>query len=1081
MRLFARFAAAWLVVTFATVSLAQDSKEKKEPLPSTEKPKADQPFKRPETEFNCRFTEQKIEIDGLGTDSAWETADVIDAFHLPWLGAKARGSKTATKARLLWDRDYLYFLAEMEDHDLYADVKDKDGMLWNNDVFELFFKPAEDKPGYYEFQVNAAGATLDMFLPRRGTGGYARYKDDGKFDFPAKVKLKGSLNRWTDKDEGWSVEGRLAWGDFLRTGGRPEVNEIWKFALCRYDYTVEFEGPELSTIAPLKQANFHAHENYASLKFLGPQQEPAGKKLGIDPAKFKPLTTSKVVGSPDPPLPYRAVKAYPKLPMTFPIGAKLIPGSDTMLVIAQNRSSGPSVINRFRDSAETTELIEYLPVPGTGTAYGMAFHPKFAENGYMYLGWNGSIDKSKKMCRVTRFKLDPKPPHAIDPASALEIIAWESDGHNGADVTFGNDGFLYVTSGDGTSDSDTNIAGQTTDTLLSKVLRIDVDHPEGDKQYSIPKDNPFVQRQEFRPETYAYGLRNPWRITTDPVTGHIWVGNNGQDLWEQVYFVRPGDNYGWSVYEGGNIFYAERKLGPDPHVKPTAEHHHNEARSLTGGVVYHGSKYPELKGAYIYGDHSTGRIWAIKHDGQKVVWHKLIADTTYNISGFALDSKGELLVLDHRSNGEGGMYHLEPIPAETVQQNFPRKLSESGLFQDVAKHSMVDGVVPYSVNSPLWSDGSHKERFIAIPAIEGRDMKIEFNTGRSWKFPDDAVLVKSFALETTAGDPKSRRWVETRFMVKQEGEWAGYSYRWNEAQTDAELVEAGGADQTFEIRVPKSSESPASVRQQKWHYPSRTECMVCHSRAANFVLGLSESQMNREHDYGGVVDHQFRVLERLGMLKIAAANEPTVRFREQLKTAGLADKDINDHFRKAADSDMQRAGKTTQSLFVKDVDAYKKLPNPYDETETLDARARSYLQSNCSHCHIDAGGGNSQMQLEFNTDPFKMKLIGEKPLHHKFDLKDPLLVAPGEPDRSVLLHRLANRGEKSGQMPQLATYLVDEAAVKLFRAWIAEVKQPEPPKVEPPKTVPAKVEAPKAEPAKPESVKPELPKAAPAK
>ncbi|WP_425613802.1 PQQ-dependent sugar dehydrogenase [Anatilimnocola sp. NA78] len=1052
MRLLARSFAVWLLV-FLVQSLP--AQEKKDPAKEAEPAKVEQPFKLPGKEFNCRFTEQKIEIDGLGTDAAWETAETIDAFHLPWLGDKARASRTGTKAKLLWDRDYFYFYAEMEDHDLYADVKEKDGLLWNNDVFELFFKPAEDKPGYYEFQVNAAGATLDMFLPRRGAGGYARYKDDGKFDFPAKVKLKGSLNRWTDQDEGWAVEGRLAWGDFLRTGGRPEPNETWKFALCRYDYSVDFEGPELSTVAPLKQANFHSYEDYATLKFAGPQQEPAGKKLGIDPGKFKPLTTSKVFGSPDPPLPYRTVKAYPKLPMTFPIGAKRIPGSDTMLVIAQNKSYGPSALNKFQDNPETTEMTEYLPIPGNGTAYGLDFHPKFAENGYVYLGWNGALDKGKKHCRVTRYKLDPQPPHAIDPASALEIIAWESDGHNGADVTFGNDGYLYITSGDGTSDSDTNLAGQTTDTLLSKVLRIDVDHPAGDKQYSIPKDNPFVTRPEFRAETYAYGLRNPWRITCDPVTGHIWVGNNGQDLWEQVYFVKPGDNYGWSVYEGGNIFYAERKLGPDPYVKPTAEHHHNEARSLTGGVVYHGSKHADLKGAYIYGDHSTGRIWAIKHDGQKVLWHKLIADTAFNITGFALDRHGELLVLDHRSNGEGGMYHLEPIPAETSPPKFPRKLSESGIFKDVAKHSMADGVVPYSVNSPLWSDGAHKERFIAIPAIEGRDMQIEFTTGRSWKFPDDTLLVKSFAVETTPGDPSSRQWVETRFMVKQQGEWAGYSYRWNADQTDAELVAAEGADQAYEIRVPRSRENPTGLKQQTWHYPSRTECMVCHSRAANFVLGLSEAQMNREHDYGGVVDHQFRVLERLGLLKITTGNDATTRFREQLKKEGLADKDINEHFRKSSDANMQRAAKPTQSLFVKEIDTYKKLPNPYDETLPVDTRARSYLQANCSHCHIEAGGGNSQMQLEFGTELIKMKLVGEKPLHHKFDIKDPLLVAPGEPDRSVLLHRLAKRGEKSGQMPQLATSIVDEAAVKLFRAWIAEVKQPEPPKVEP-KPEPAK-------------------------
>src|SRR5438270_2083426 len=190
----------------------------------------------------------------------------------------------------------------MEATDLYADVKEHDGMLWNNDVFELFFKPADDKPGYYEFQVNAAGAVLDMFLPRRGAGGYQRFIKDGDFHVDAKVVLRGTLNNWTDRDEGWAVEGRIPWKDFLRTGGRPEINETWKFALCRYDYSVDFEGPELSTCAPLKASNFHAHEDYASLKFVGPDKETA-KPFGID--KRVALTTSTVVGSPEPPLPYR--------------------------------------------------------------------------------------------------------------------------------------------------------------------------------------------------------------------------------------------------------------------------------------------------------------------------------------------------------------------------------------------------------------------------------------------------------------------------------------------------------------------------------------------------------------------------------------------------------------------------------------------------------------------------------------------------------------------------------------------------------------------------------------------------------
>lgn len=226
--------------------------------------------KPPATAFECRFTETPIKITGKGTDPAWKNAQSIDHFYLPWLGDKARPAKTKTNAKLLWDREFLYFFADMEDSDLFADIKEHNGMLWFNDVFELFFKPADDKPGYYEFQVNAAGAVLDCYFPRRNAGGFLRFKNDTKFNIDAKVHLRGTLNNWADKDDGWSVEGKIPWTDFKHTGGRPERGEKWKFALCRYDYSVAFEGPETSTCAPLKQANFHQFEDYATLLFVGP-------------------------------------------------------------------------------------------------------------------------------------------------------------------------------------------------------------------------------------------------------------------------------------------------------------------------------------------------------------------------------------------------------------------------------------------------------------------------------------------------------------------------------------------------------------------------------------------------------------------------------------------------------------------------------------------------------------------------------------------------------------------------------------------------------------------------------------------
>lgn len=987
--------------------------------------------------YECRWAGQPPRIDGTAEEPAWQTAQAVDRFFLPWLKKEGqRSARTATKARLLWDRDALYFFAEMADSDLYADVTQPDGTTWDNDVFELFFKPAADKPGYYEFQVNAAGTVMDMFLPRRGAGGFKRFIGDSEFHIEAKVKLDGTLNKWQDRDKGWTVEGRIPWSDFLKTGGRPVTGEVWKFALCRYDYSVDFEGPELSTCANLASKphpDFHLHEDYADLKFVGSPDQAARTVHGLKPY----ATTSRVVGSPEPPLPYRAERMLANVTTSFPIFIAAEPGSSRLYFIDQTRSYGAARLARTGDDPQKGEVEELLSFDGT--AYSLAFHPDFATNGYLYVGWNSPQNGKPKKSMVTRWTVDRKPPFGIVPDSKTQIIEWESDGHNGAAIAFGTDGMLYVTSGDGTSDSDTNLTGQGLDHLLAKLLRIDVDHPADGMKYSVPKDNPFTGQPGVRPETFAYGFRNPWRIAVDSTNGNIFVGNNGQDLWEQVYLVERGANYGWSVYEGGHLFYANRKLGPTPVSKPLFDHPHSESRSLTGGVVYHGKKLPELTGAYLYGDYSTGKIWAAKLDGRRVQWHREIADTALQISSFGLDGHGELLITDHRAKEEAGLYTLIPNLVEQPSQPFPRRLSESGLFTTIKEHRMAEGVIPYSVNSPLWSDGAHKERFLALPATTRKAGKAEPTLidpagHKSWELPDKTVLVKSFALETEEGQPESRRWIETRFMVRQDNEWVGYSYLWNDDQTDAELVASAGADREYSIRTPQGE------RRLKWRYPSRAECMVCHSRAARFVLGVSTPQLNRDHDYGGVVENQLSVFEKLGLLKVNYRNDIHEQLKKPLKAAGVDDKDLNAKVQEQIATRGQRELPGVNALLSFSPDQYPRLANPYDEKAGLAARARSYLHVNCSICHIEAGGGNAQMQLEFATADDKTKLFDQKPLHHTFGIEDARLIAPGRPDRSVLLHRIALRGP--GQMPQLATNVVDEQAVTLMREWIASLAAP---------------------------------------
>ncbi|MBT4865790.1 MAG: hypothetical protein HON53_11845 [Planctomycetaceae bacterium] len=287
-----------------------------------------------------------------------------------------------------------------------------------------------------------------------------------------------------------------------------------------------------------------------------------------------------------------------------------------------------------------------------------------------------------------------------------------------------------------------------------------------------------------------------------------------------------------------------------------------------------------------------------------------------------------------------------------------------------------------------------------LPATTGegdeqKPTQINLKPNRGWDLPDGTVAVKSFALEIHEGDADSRQWIETRFLLREQGEWVGYSYAWNDEQTDATLVDAKGIDRAYTVHT-----ADGGSRKQAWRFPSRSECMVCHSRAAKYLLGLSTVQMNKRHDYDGADAHQFEVLEMLDLVKVKWNDGET-------KTAP---------------------------------EGLKQLVNPYDEREAVADRARSYLHANCAICHIDAGGGNSQMNLEFTTASDKMKLIDVPPIHHKFGIEDARLIAPGDPDRSVLLHRISIR--QRGQMPQLATTLIDKPAVKLFRQWILSLEKP---------------------------------------
>jgi len=705
------------------------------------------------------------------------------------------------------------------------------------------------------------------------------------------------------------------------------------------------------------------------------------KAFGLE--KRLPWNDSRVVGSPDPLPPYKVVRAYPNLNIKQPLTLGPEPGTDRLFIL-QHLSywAGPGRLLAASDRQDVAETETLLDIDGLAVA--LAFHPDYERNGYIYIGLNGPMKGRPKKSQVVRYTVDRKPPHGIDPASKVVIIDWKSNGHDGGGVAFGNDGYLYVSSGDGSSDSDADETGQTLNDLLAAVLRIDVDHPDPGKQYSSPKDNPFVDRPGALPEVWAYGLRNPWRLSFDRESNQLWVGQNGQDLWEQVYLIKKGGNYGWSISEGSHIFLEDRKPGPDPILPPTAEHHHSEARSLTGGRVYRGPINEGLVGAYVYGDWSTGRVWGIKHDGEKAIWHKELVDTPFNITGFGTDHKGEMYVIDQLT----GFYRFEPTTeADKPKQPFPTRLSETGLFASVAELRPHPAALPFEVVAPQWADGAKMDRFAAFPGLERIEQKPAPNAGGDWTLPDGTVTAQTLSLDVVGDDgkPKPTR-IETRLMVRQQREWTGYSYRWNAEQTDAELVPAAGTGEVFEVPDP---DDPGETREQTWRFPSRTECMVCHSRASGFVLGFSPLQLDRDRDFGGTVDNQLRAFEHVGLF------EGPLRDRS--------------------------AGRP-------------KLVDPYDAKAPLETRVRSYLHVNCSTCHVNEGGGNAEMELGLVTPNGRMRLIEEVPIHNKFDLPDAKLVAAGAPERSVLVRRLSIRG--AGQMPPLVASEVDREAVKMIAEWI---------------------------------------------
>ncbi|MCH7685748.1 MAG: PQQ-dependent sugar dehydrogenase [Planctomycetes bacterium] len=725
-----------------------------------------------------------------------------------------------------------------------------------------------------------------------------------------------------------------------------------------------------------------------------PPEKNVEEKSGLD--RRVPWTASHVVGSPDPPAPYRVEPAFPHLTFNRPLVITNAPGTERLFVAEQDGK-----IFSFENETNTDKLDLVVDLKQKHTdltaIYGLTFHPKFERNRFVYVCYvvKGSKPDGTKVVRFTMKKSDPP---QIDAESEKVIITWLAGGHNGGCLKFGPDGYLYISTGDGAGPSppDTLRSGQDVSNLLSAILRIDVNSADEGKAYRVPPDNPLVEIDGARPEIWSYGFRNPWKMSFDRIGNDLWVGDVGWDHWEMIYRVVKGGNYGWSIMEGRQPVLPEEKRGPTPILPPTVDHPHSEAASITGGFVYRGTRLKELVGSYIYGDYQSGKVWGLRHDREtnKVIRHRELANTPLQLVAFGEDNAGELYLLDHNRSKQ--LYRLVENPEKGTNRNFPKKLSRTGLFASVKDHVPAPGVIPYSIIAPHWADQTQSERWLAVPGTE----RIELDKKGNWQFPDGSVIAKTVSIEMEQGVPQSLRRLETQILHRENESWRPYTYVWNDEQTDALLADADGFNRTLTIRDP---DAPAGRREQTYRFASRAECLLCHNpwvekqttifgvQSAS-LLAVHAMQLNRDHNYDGRTANQLRTYQHIGLLP--------GQLRDDVETA-------------------------------------PKLTNPYDESADLNERARSYLNVNCSHCHQFNAGGAATILLSYNVELEKALMLGVRPTQGTFGISNAKILSPGDPFGSVLYYRIAKLG--SGRMPRVGSRIVDEKAVHLFHDWIAQL------------------------------------------
>lgn len=619
---------------------------------------------------------------------------------------------------------------------------------------------------------------------------------------------------------------------------------------------------------------------------------------------------------------------FPKLKFSRPVGLAIPVGETNRLFVVEQTGRVMLVENLREPNLRTfLDLRESVWVTRESGLLALAFHPNFAANGRFFTYRILATPDYRFQFRLSEFRCEPSAAFA-DPKTERIILSdfVMDEEHNAGDLKFGLDGYLYLSIGEELTGSPESLARpQRIDQgFFGGILRIDVDgradslrpNPYAGKtvDYLIPKDNPFIGATNFlrravdpatvRTEFFAVGLRNPWRFSFDAATGRLICADVGSAYFEEINLIQSGGNYGWPYREGP----LSHELAPpgSSFLPPVHALGRDEGSAVIGGLVYRGAEFPELFGKYLFADFVAGTVWARDLADPSSEAERLGARTGF--STFAHAPDGGLLLANHT---DGAIYRLTFARSE-----IPERLSETGAFANLEALRMIDSALPFEVNSPLWSDGATKQRWVDFSRAAGR---IEALTNGLWRYPAGAVWIKHFELEMTNGVPASRRRLETRLLVKTETDVYGVTYRWGDSRTEAMLVPPEGLDETLLIN------DGGVVRPQVWRYPSAEDCRTCHNGHGGYILGFNAQQLNRTNQIEFFASRNFfeSPMDPHQLPKLAPLDDPHA---------------------------------------------------------PLQHRARSYLESNCVQCHQPGGRSLTDWDARHRTPLDAAHLLGSTPV-----------------------------------------------------------------------------------------------------